>query len=88
MNANIRAGRVMGIMGLAWLAAWAPVWAEEVPLSISAGYNHSVVGMADGTSWSCGSNSDGQIGDGTSGTNRYKLVEAVGLSGVTPYRMS
>jgi len=83
MNAKIRAGRVMKIMGLAWMAVAAPAWAGEFSSAISAGYSHSLVVMADGTAWACGDNSNGQIGDGTRGANRYKLVEALGLSGVT-----
>ncbi|CAH2212266.1 RCC1 domain-containing protein [Tepidibacter aestuarii] len=39
-------------------------------ISISAGNRHSLALKADGTVWAWGSNSNGQLGDGTSGTNK------------------
>jgi alpha-tubulin suppressor-like RCC1 family protein len=49
---------------------------------IAAGDNHSIFLKSDGTVWSVGSNSFGQIGDATL-TNRTKAVKVPGLAGVS-----
>ncbi|MEI6211577.1 MAG: regulator, partial [bacterium] len=56
-----------------------PVYATR----IAAVANNSFLVKADGTAWACGANNYGQIGDGTSGTNRVVAVQVSGLSGVT-----
>ena len=45
-------------------------------LSLSAGYSHTVYLKSDGTVWSAGKNSSGQLGDGTT-INRYNPVQVV-----------
>ena len=45
--------------------------------------SHSVAVRSDGTVWTWGNNRSGQIGDGSSGTNRYTPVKVVGLENIT-----
>jgi alpha-tubulin suppressor-like RCC1 family protein len=47
--------------------------------AIAAGLNHSMALKADGTVVAWGSNGNGQIGDGTSGTNRLSPVAVSGV---------
>ncbi len=51
--------------------------------AIAAGYWHSLFVKSDGTAWSCGGNAYGQLGDGTTGTNRTSVVQVSGLTGIT-----
>ena len=48
---------------------------------VAAGLNHIVALKSDGTVWAWGSNSIGQLGDGTT-TNRSSPVQVPGLTGV------
>ncbi len=59
------------------------VTAEGTPefISISAGNSFAVALAKDGSVWSWGENSDGQLGDGTS-TNRNTPQKIKGLSGI------
>jgi alpha-tubulin suppressor-like RCC1 family protein len=50
-------------------------------VTLSAGSSHSVVLNDDGTVWSWGDNSYGELGDGTN-NNSTTPVQAVGLSGI------
>ena len=50
--------------------------------AITGGYNHSVALKGDGTVWTWGANSSGQLGDGTT-TSRNTPVQVAGLSNVT-----
>jgi len=50
--------------------------------AISAGHEHSVALKPDGTLWAWGGNSYGQIGDGTSGTDRITPVPVSALTAV------
>ena len=54
---------------------------EDV-VGVAAGGNHSVFLLSDGTVWSCGANTNGQLGDGTF-TSSTTPVEAMGISGVS-----
>lgn len=45
--------------------------------------NHSVALKSDGTVWAWGSNSHGQLGDGTVGNESLTPLQVAGLSGVT-----
>ncbi|MEO5368135.1 MAG: Ig-like domain-containing protein, partial [Magnetococcus sp. WYHC-3] len=85
MSTITRMRRMIGIAVLTGMAAGGSAWAGAVTgvSAIGAGDNHTLLVMADGTVSACGQNSDGQIGDGTNGTDRYTLVQTVGLSGVT-----
>ena len=49
-------------------------------VGINAGYSHSVFLKADGTVWATGSNSNGQLGDGTP-TKRNNAVQVTDDSG-------
>jgi YD repeat-containing protein len=49
--------------------------------AIAAGYKHTVVVKNDGTVWTWGWNSDGQLGDGTT-TDRKTPVQVSGLTNV------
>ncbi|MBM4165070.1 MAG: tandem-95 repeat protein, partial [Lentisphaerae bacterium] len=85
MSTITRMRRMIGIAVLTGMAAGGSAWAGAVTgvSAIGAGDYQSLLVMADGTVLACGQNDYGQIGDGTSGTNRYTLVQTVGLSGVT-----
>lgn len=50
---------------------------------ISAGTNSSCAALANGTAKCWGDNAMGQLGDGTSGTNRLTPIEVIGLTSVT-----
>jgi alpha-tubulin suppressor-like RCC1 family protein len=50
--------------------------------AIAAGNYHTVALMNNGTVWAWGSNSYGQLGDGTT-TNRFTPVKISGLTGIT-----
>ena len=58
---------------------------EDAPLTgvtaVSAGFVHSLAVRADGTVWAWGSNTYGQLGDGTT-TTRLRPVQVPGLHGV------
>lgn len=45
-------------------------------IAIARGYDHLLMLRSDGTVWGCGSNSVGQIGDGTSGAANNRLLPA------------
>jgi alpha-tubulin suppressor-like RCC1 family protein len=51
--------------------------------AIAAGASHSAAVKQDGTAYGWGLNSSGQVGDGTSGTNRMTPVQVSGLTGAT-----
>jgi alpha-tubulin suppressor-like RCC1 family protein len=55
----------------------------KTPQSISCGNDHTMVLMNDGYIYACGSNSRGQLGDGTS-TNRITLTRMTVGDGITP----
>lgn len=48
--------------------------------AVAAGRGHSALLKSDGTVWTFGGNTDGQLGDGTT-TSRYAPVQATGLTG-------
>ncbi len=48
--------------------------------ALAASGNHAVVLLANGTIWSWGSNTQGEFGNGTSGTHSEVPVQAVGLN--------
>lgn len=60
-------GRVSGLTGVA---------------AIAGGRNHALALRSDGTVWSWGNNTSGQLGDGTV-TNRSTPAQVKGLSGIT-----
>jgi alpha-tubulin suppressor-like RCC1 family protein len=51
-------------------------------LAVAAGSAHSIALKNDGTVWAWGSNSNGQLGDGTT-TERWTPVQVSGLAGVS-----
>jgi alpha-tubulin suppressor-like RCC1 family protein len=53
--------------------------AGTTAIALSRGYDHVLILRSDGTVWGCGLNNVGQIGDGTSGTNRSLPTQVVGL---------
>ncbi|WP_045576395.1 RCC1 domain-containing protein, partial [Desulfosporosinus sp. I2] len=60
-----------------------PVYATTNPYpSIAGGAGHTIALKSDGTVWSWGLNTDGQLGDGTIIT-RYTPVQVQGLSNKT-----
>ena len=65
--------------------ALAPVAAPAVTgvTSLGLGYFHTCAGLVDGTVSCWGRNRDGQLGDGTSASNRVAPMPVPGLSGVT-----
>jgi alpha-tubulin suppressor-like RCC1 family protein len=50
--------------------------------AIAAGYDHTISLSNNGTVWAWGSNSNGQLGNGTT-TDSWLPVQASGLAGVT-----
>ena len=60
------AGHVVGVSGV---------------VSVAAGDMHSVARRTDGTAWAWGSNSNGQLGDGTA-ERRTSPTQVAGLTGV------
>ena len=52
-------------------------------MNVSAGYDHSVILMSDGTVWTCGDNSYGQLGNGSDVMLTGTPVRVYGLTGVT-----
>jgi alpha-tubulin suppressor-like RCC1 family protein len=50
-------------------------------IGIAAGYDHAVAMKTDGTVWTWGSNSNGQLGNGTT-TGSVTPVQVSGMSGV------
>jgi hypothetical protein len=63
---------------------WSATWSFTVycPVAISAGADHTVALKSDGTVWAWGSNSEGQLGDGTT-TNQLIPTQLSSLSEVT-----
>lgn len=62
-----------------------PVQVSGLPLTIkaiAAGSDHTVALSDDGTVWTWGNNSNGQLGDGTT-TQRLTPVQVINLTGVT-----
>jgi alpha-tubulin suppressor-like RCC1 family protein len=51
-------------------------------VAVAGGYNHSLALMADGTVLAWGDNQYGELGDGTSGTDRWMPVTVTGLTNV------
>ncbi|MEO5913683.1 MAG: cadherin-like beta sandwich domain-containing protein [Luteolibacter sp.] len=62
------------------------VLAGKTVVAVSAGYSHSLALCSDGTVAAWGSNSSGQIGNGTTGGSS-RIPVAVDLSGLPPGRM-
>ncbi len=67
----------------------APLQSFPVPVStlsdvtaVTCGYNHSLVLKSDGTVWACGSNSYGQLGDGST-TDSNTLIQVSDLADIT-----
>jgi alpha-tubulin suppressor-like RCC1 family protein len=54
---------------------------EDV-VGVAAGGNHSAFLLSDGTVWSCGANSNGELGDGST-TSSTVPVQATGIGGVS-----
>lgn len=88
-RAPVRAGRlprrraaVPLIALLAGTCANVPATAQPPQPRIAAGYEHVVLLRADGTVWTWGRNTYGQLGDGTT-TDSPTPVPVPGLSGVT-----
>ncbi|MCZ4497445.1 MAG: hypothetical protein JWM25_2030, partial [Thermoleophilia bacterium] len=52
-------------------------------IQVAGGYLHSMVLCADGTVWAAGFNDEGNLGDGTSGTDRMRLVQMTKSGGTT-----
>ncbi len=50
-------------------------------VAVAAGYSNSVVVLADGTVWTWGANTAGELGDGTK-TARFTPAQVPGLSGI------
>jgi Tol biopolymer transport system component len=50
-------------------------------ITIAAGHSHSIALKNDGTVWTWGSNSYGQLGDGST-TDRYTPIQVTGLTGI------
>ncbi|WP_428564642.1 MAG: hypothetical protein ACP59X_02605 [Solidesulfovibrio sp. DCME] len=65
---------------LANLAAWSTAYAATP--KVEAGVGHTVLLKNDGTVWTSGENSEGQLGDGTT-TTRLAPVQTIWLAGVT-----
>ena len=59
----------------------------KTPQSISCGSSHTMVLMSDGSIYGCGSNSSGQLGDGTN-TTRSTLTLLTNSTGKTPVSIS
>jgi alpha-tubulin suppressor-like RCC1 family protein len=59
----------------------------KTPVSISCGYNHTMVLMGDGSIYGCGMNSGGQFGNGTT-TNTSTLTLMTNSTGKTPVSIS
>ena len=65
-----------------------PLWSFYQPLppptpaKIASGENHNVILKQDGTVWTWGMNSNGQLGNGAS-NNQYTPLRIISLSGVT-----
>lgn len=57
---------------------------ESITPMVAAGYTHSLGLKSDGTVWAWGSNSFGQLGDGTyvNGVNKTTPAQVSGLNGV------
>lgn len=53
--------------------------AGTTAIAVARGYDHLLILRSDGTVWGCGLDSVGQIGDGTSGTNRLVPTQVTGL---------
>jgi alpha-tubulin suppressor-like RCC1 family protein len=67
-NPSVKAVKVQNLSGFA---------------AIAAGSNHNMVLKSDGTVWAWGSNSNGQLGDGTTGGSNGTPMPVQNLSGVT-----
>jgi alpha-tubulin suppressor-like RCC1 family protein len=78
-------GGALLAMGVLPIVVSAPAMAYETTgftaVSITAGYNHSLAVGSDGTVWAWGSNSSGQLGDGTT-SDRSTAVQVKGLTDV------
>ncbi|HLY08606.1 MAG TPA: RCC1 repeat-containing protein, partial [Planctomycetota bacterium] len=78
----------VGQMGLGFASTTPVIAPGPVPglppiVHLSAGYNHSLALAHDGTVWVWGDNSNGQMGNGTSGATPVPTPAAVpGLSGI------
>ncbi len=59
----------------------------KTPVSISCGYNYTIVLMGDGSIYGCGLNTNGQLGDGTT-TQRTTLTLMTNSTGKTPVSIS
>jgi alpha-tubulin suppressor-like RCC1 family protein len=83
-GAAINVDRAMVLKAAAFKAGMTPSAVTRrdyvITGAVVAGVNHTVALKADGSVWAWGSNASGQVGDGTSGTNRLTPVQ-VGTSG-------
>jgi alpha-tubulin suppressor-like RCC1 family protein len=55
----------------------------KTPVSISCGYDHTLVLMSDGYVYGCGQNGSGQLGDGST-TSSSSLIQMTVGDGITP----
>jgi alpha-tubulin suppressor-like RCC1 family protein len=62
--------------------------ANKTPTAISCGGSHTIVLMTDGTIYGCGSNSYGQLGNGSTGSTISSLVQMTSVPNKTPAAIS